>query len=309
MPPEKIASFDETDTISSISLSRGSPFAAYWELTKPRLSMMAVITALLGFLAGSSGDVVALLSVFFGTALAAGGAAALNQWWEREEDALMQRTADRPLPTGKLSPAATILFGTVLSMAGPAVVWLGANALAGVLTAVTIVTYVLLYTPLKKVSPWSTEIGAIPGALPPLIGWVAAEGSVGWVGIFLFAVLYVWQMPHFMAISWLYREDYARSGFRMLSLYDKTGRKVSSRAIIWAAPLIVLTALAWVQGAAGWLFLIGGTILSLGYLREAVRMFTATEKDKAARRLFFASIIFLPCYLILMVADRLLFTL
>lgn len=309
MPPEKIASFNDTETLPEITLSRRSPLAPYWELTKPRLSMMAVISALLGYLAASSGDTLTLISVFMGTALAAGGAAALNQWWEREEDAMMDRTADRPLPMGKLSPQATFVFGTALSIIGPAILWLGGNALAGVLTAVTVVTYVLLYTPLKKVTPWSTEMGAIPGALPPLIGWVAAEGSVGWVGLFLFAVLYVWQLPHFMAISWLYREDYARSGFRMLSLYDRTGRKVSSRAIIWAIPLIVLTVLAWLNNEAGWLFLIGGSILSYGYLREAVRMFTATDRDKPARRLFLASIIYLPCYLILMVVDRILFSL
>jgi protoheme IX farnesyltransferase len=309
MPPEKIASFNDTETLSEMSLSRWAPLAAYWELTKPRLSMMAVITALLGFLAASNGDAFTLLAVFAGTALAAGGAAALNQWWEREEDAQMHRTADRPLPMGKLSPQATIIFGSLLCLAGPAILWFGGNALAGVLTAVTVVTYVLLYTPLKKVTPWSTEIGAIPGALPPLIGWVAAEGSVGWVGLFLFAVLYVWQLPHFMAISWLYREDYARSGFRMLSLYDPTGTQVSLRAVIWAVPLLALTVLAWIGGESGWLFLIGGSLLSFGYLREAIRMLTATERDKPARRLFLASIIFLPCYLILMVADRILFSL
>ncbi|PXA03227.1 protoheme IX farnesyltransferase [Coraliomargarita sinensis] len=292
-----------------MSLSRWAPLAAYWELTKPRLSMMAVITALLGYLAASSGDALTLIAVFAGTALAAGGAAALNQWWERDEDALMHRTADRPLPMRKLSPQATFIFGAVLCLLGPAVLWFGGNALSGVLTAVTVVTYVLLYTPLKKVTPWSTEIGAIPGALPPLIGWVAAEGSIGWVGLFLFAVLYVWQLPHFMAISWLYREDYERSGFRMLSLYDKTGRVVSLRAVIWAVPLLVLTVLAWLTNESGWLFLVGGSLLSFGYLREAVRMLTATERDKPARRLFLASIIFLPCYLILMVADRILFSL
>jgi len=309
MPPEKIASFDESDPISSMSESCQNPMADYWELTKPRLSMMAVITALLGYLAASSPDVITLVSVFLGTALAAGGAAALNQWWEREEDAMMHRTADRPLPMGKVSPLGTIIFGSLLCIAGPAILWFGGNALSGVLTAVTVVTYVLLYTPMKKVTPWSTEIGAIPGALPPLIGWVAAEGSIGWVGLFLFAVLYVWQLPHFMAISWLFREDYERSGFRMLSLYDKTGRRVSLRAVIWAIPLLILTILAWLANESGWLFLIGGSLLSLGYLRESVRMFTAIDRDKPARRLFLASIIILPCYLILMVADRILFSL
>lgn len=292
-----------------MSLDRRLSLAAYWELTKPRLSMMAVITALLGFLAASNGDSLGLAAVFLGTALAAGGAAALNQWWERGEDALMERTADRPLPMRQLSPRASFIFGSVLCLLGPAIVWLGSNALAGVLTAVTVVTYVLLYTPLKKVTPWSTEIGAIPGALPPLIGWVAAEGAIGWVGLFLFAVLYAWQLPHFMAISWLYREDYQRGGFQMLSLHDKTGRQVSWRAVIWAVPLLALTVLAWVANESGWLFLVGGSLLCLGYLREAVRMLRATQRNQPARRLFFASIIFLPCYLILMVADRVLFAL
>ncbi|MFU8847890.1 MAG: heme o synthase [Opitutales bacterium] len=309
MPPEKIASFHDAESVSGMSLDRRLSLAAYWELTKPRLSMMAVITALLGFLAASNGDSLGLAAVFLGTALAAGGAAALNQWWERGEDALMERTADRPLPMRQLSPRASFIFGSVLCLLGPAIVWLGSNALAGVLTAVTVVTYVLLYTPLKKVTPWSTEIGAIPGALPPLIGWVAAEGAIGWVGLFLFAVLYAWQLPHFMAISWLYREDYQRGGFQMLSLHDKTGRQVSWRAVIWAVPLLALTVLAWVANESGWLFLVGGSLLCLGYLREAVRMLRATQRNQPARRLFFASIIFLPCYLILMVADRVLFAL
>lgn len=309
MPPEKIASFHDAESVSGLSVGQRISLAAYWELTKPRLSMMAVITALLGFLAASNGDSLGLAAVFLGTALAAGGAAALNQWWERREDALMERTADRPLPKRQLSPKASVIFGSTLCLLGPAIVWLGSNALAGVLTAVTVVTYVLLYTPLKKVTPWSTEVGAIPGALPPLIGWVAAEGSIGWVGLFLFAVLYAWQLPHFMAISWLYREDYRRGGFQMLSLHDKTGQQVSLRAVIWATPLLALTVLAWVANESGWLFLIGGSLLCLGYLREAWRMLKATERDQPARRLFFASIIFLPCYLILMVADRVLFTL
>ena len=309
MPPEKLASFDESSQISGISLDRKVQLTAYWELTKPRLSMMSVITALLGHLAVGSSDAISLLSVFFGTALAAGGAAALNMWWERAEDSNMNRTADRPLPLGQVSAQGTLIFGLILSFAGPTILWVGSNALAGVLTAVTIVTYVLLYTPLKKVTAWSTEIGAFPGALPPLIGWVAAADSIGWVGLFLFAVLYVWQMPHFMAISWLYREDYSRGGFRMLSCEDESGTKVSLRAVIWAAPLIPLTVMAWAFGGCGWLFLVIGLALSFGYMKEAVGMMRADERNKPAKRLFFASIIFLPAYLLIMVVDRILFAL
>jgi protoheme IX farnesyltransferase len=309
MPPQKIASFDDSGRISGLSLDRRVQLAAYWELTKPRLSMMAVISALLGYLAVGTIKTGSLLAVFFGTALAAGGAAALNMWWEREEDAAMNRTADRPLPMGQISPQATLIFGILLSVAGPSILWFGGNALAGALTAITIVTYVLLYTPLKKVTPWSTEIGAFPGALPPLIGWVAAADSIGWVGLFLFAVLYVWQLPHFMAISWLYREDYARSGFRMLSCEDEKGVRVSRKAVIWAVALLALTILAWAVGECGWLFLIVGSLLSIAYLKEAVGMLRARERDKPAKRLFFASIIFLPAYLLLMVVDRILFSL
>lgn len=307
MPPEKLASFDESTHITEIGSPRKLQLNAYWELTKPRLSMMSVITALLGYLAVGTGDATSLISVFFGTALAAGGAAALNMWWEREEDANMHRTSDRPLPKEQVSANATLVFGILLSLAGPTILWLGSNALAGVLTAVTIVTYVLLYTPLKKVTPWSTEIGAFPGALPPLIGWVAGADSIGWVGLFLFAVLYVWQIPHFMAISWLYKEDYARSGFRMLSCEDESGSRVSVRAIIWAAPLVALTVMAWAVGECGWLFLIIGTLLSLAYMKEAIGMHLAQERNKPAKRLFFASIIFLPAYLLLMVVDRIIF--
>jgi protoheme IX farnesyltransferase len=309
MPPEKTAPFGESHHLESVLSFRKASLSAYWELTKPRLSMMAVTSALLGYLAAGYTDIVSFLSVFFGTAFAAGGAAALNMWWEREEDAMMHRTADRPLPQGELSPQATLSFGIVLSVVGPAVLWVGSNALAGVLTAVTILTYVLIYTPLKKVTSWSTEIGALPGALPPLIGWVAAANSVGWMGLFLFAVLYAWQMPHFMAISWLYREDYRKGGFRMLSVEDPTGKRVSRRAIIWAAPLLALTIMDWSIGECGWLFLVGGSALSLVYLKAALAMHADSERSKPARRLFITSIIFLPSYLILMVVDRILFSL
>ncbi len=199
----------------------------FYELTKPRLSFMSVVTAVAGYLSADPiRDFSVLFSLLVGTSLAAGGAAVLNQWLEREADAKMVRTKDRAIPAGRITPIHAFIYGMGLSILGCWLLYKGANLLACTLTAATIASYVLLYTPLKRFTTWNTLVGAIPGALPPLIGWAAAEGRISTLGWILFAILFLWQMPHFFAIAWTHRKDYAQGGFVMLSNADSTGQKV-----------------------------------------------------------------------------------
>ena len=209
------SSFTDSDE-SAVSLRKH--IEDFYELTKPRLSFLSVLTAIVGYLsANPTRDLSVLLSLLFGTSLAAGGAAVLNQWMERDADAKMVRTRERAIAAGRVQPLHAFIYGSILSALGCFLLFIGANALAGTLTAVTVVTYILLYTPLKRLTTWNTLVGAIPGALPPLIGWAAATGKIDLLGWVLFAILFLWQMPHFFAIAWTYRKDYAQGGFVMLS--------------------------------------------------------------------------------------------
>ncbi|MFP4283423.1 MAG: heme o synthase [Opitutales bacterium] len=295
-------------TASTLPLSRSTSragLADYWELTKPRLSLMNVITAALGyFAAGPEISLTVLLSLLAGTALAAFGAGALNMWWERHEDALMARTADRPIPAGRVSPRAALVFGLVLSVSGVAWLALGVNFWASVLTAATVLLYLLAYTPLKKVSPWATELGAIPGALPPLIGWVAAGAGFSGLGWILFAFLFAWQIPHFMAICWVARVDYARGGFAMLSRHDPTGQRVARKAFVWTLLMVAISFLPLGASGLGPLFVVATAALGAWVLRAAWTFWREAERDLAGRRLFLATIAYLPAYLMVLVVDR-----
>ena len=203
----------QSNTHSQAKRTGKGKLNAYYELTKPRLSMLSVFTATVGYLvARPDFELLLLLALVAGTALAAGSAAALNQWIEREIDARMKRTRSRPLPSGQTEPKEALIYGLILGLAGCLLLWIGVNTLAALLALATLLSYLLLYTPLKQKGPWSTEIGTIPGALPPLIGWAAAEGQITPLGWILFALLITWQMPHFMAIAWLFREDYKQAG-------------------------------------------------------------------------------------------------
>jgi heme o synthase len=297
-----------SSSVTTLAPSRAhgrTRWADYWELTKPRLSLMNVITAALGyFAAGPQLSVTILGSLLVGTALAAFGAGALNMWWERAEDARMARTADRPVAAGRVSPAAALLFGLALSVTGVALLALGVNFWASALTAATVLLYLLAYTPLKKVTPWATEVGAVPGALPPLIGWVAAGAGFSALGWGLFAILFAWQIPHFMAICWTARKDYAEGGFEMLSKRDPSGRRVARKAFIWTVLLVLLSFLPLGAEGLGWLFAVGSALLGLYLLRPAWDFWRATERDPAGRRLFFATIAYLPAYLMVLVVDR-----
>ncbi|MEN8662649.1 MAG: heme o synthase [Lentimonas sp.] len=276
----------------------------FYELTKPRLSFLSVLTAVVGYLAADpSRNFSVLISLLIGTSFAAGGAAVLNQWLEREADAKMVRTQDRPIPAGRVNPVHAFIYGMCLSVLGCYILYAGANLLAGTLTAATIVSYVLLYTPLKRLTTWNTLIGAIPGALPPLIGWAAAEGRISTLGWILFAILFLWQMPHFFAIAWTHRKDYAQGGFVMLSNADANGRKVAVQALIFCLALVVSTLLPSILGYASWIYGSIAAIAGIYILRPSIAFLNESKRDVAARKLFFASIFYLPALLFPLVLD------
>lgn len=280
----------------------------FYELTKPRLSFLSVVTAVVGYLsADPSKDAVVLLSMLVGTTLAAGGAGVLNQWLEREADANMVRTKERPIPAGRVSPAEALFFGLLLSIGGCSLLYFGTNPLAALLTAGTVASYVLLYTPLKRLTTWNTVVGALPGALPPLIGWSAAEGSIGTLGWILFLILFLWQLPHFFAIAWTHRKDYAQGGFVMLSNADETGRKVAVQSFLFSIALVFCTLLPALLGFASWIYGVFALGMGLYLLRPAAAFMRPENRDQGARKLFIASICYLPALLVPLVVDLWLF--
>ncbi len=281
--------------------SRAADFA---ELAKPRITSLVLVTAAVGFAVGSRGrfDSLAFLVFMAGTALLCGGASALNHYMERGTDALMERTRRRPIPAGRLRPEEALLFGLGLSAAGLALLAF-VNALTLALGAASLLSYVLAYTPLKRVSSLCTVVGAVPGALPPLMGWAAARGSLGAAGWGLFAILFLWQLPHFLAIGWLYREDYARGGFPMLAVTDQDGASTGRQAVLYATALLPVTLAAGLLAAAGAGYLWGALVLGLAFLACAAA-FAWKRTVGAARRLFLASVLYLPLLLGLMVFDR-----
>lgn len=275
------------------------------ELFKARLTSLVLLTTLVGFYLGQRGGMnwLLLVNTLMGTGLLACGAAALNQYLERDFDALMERTADRPLPAGLIQPQTVVVLGGVISVAG--LLWLafGANLLTAVLGAVTLISYLFIYTPLKRKTTLNTAIGAIPGALPPLMGWTAARGDLSIEGWALFAILFFWQLPHFLAIAWMYREDYARGGFVMLPLVDRDGARTGRSAVSHTLGLLPVSLSPFVFQVSGVLYLFGALLLGLVFLWCALRF--ARQLDRlSARRLFFASILYLPLLLGLMVFDK-----
>ncbi len=284
----------------------------YLELTKPRLSLMSVITAMIGYLAAvpySYMDWGRTVLVVLGTALCAGGVAALNQWMERDTDALMQRTADRPLPRGFLAPGSAFVFGWLLCIAGLAVLFKLVNGMSAFLALATIVAYLALYTPAKRWSRWNTEIGAISGALPPMIGWAAAGRTNPGLGWALFALLYAWQMPHFFALAWTYRKDYAAAGMPMASVEDPTGTAVSRRAFVWTGLMVAAALWPTLLGYCTWYYFVFSLVLGLWVLRSAFYFLDEKRRETEARRLFLISIGYLPLQLGLLVGDRMIFQL
>lgn len=289
----------------SVSLEHRSTFAVFADLVKARLTGLVVITTLVGFYAGCTSpvDYWKMLHAVLGTALVACGAAALNQWMERDQDARMRRTENRPLPSGRLTPDTVLMIGASLSAVGLLDLLFAVNKLTAFLGAATLASYVFVYTPLKRITTLNTLIGAIPGAIPPLMGWTAARGEVSAAGWSLFAILFVWQLPHFMAIAWLYREDYARGGFKMLPIVDPDGRKTAAQAVCHSLGLIPVSLFPALLGVAGIVYFAGALILGVAFLIFAIQ-FSRVLSPERARRLFIASIVYLPVLLGLLVIDK-----
>ena len=275
----------------------------FLELIKARLTLMVLITATMGFhLAAGAVDWALLFHTLFGTGLLAGGAATLNQYLEKDLDAKMPRTANRPIPEGRIEPETVLLMGGALSAAGLVYLAIQANLLTTVIGAVTLVSYIAVYTPLKQVTPLNTVVGAVPGALPPLMGWTAAGGQITEKGLALVAILYLWQLPHFFAIAWIYRDQYVKAGFVMLSLDDESGKRTSQQAVIYAITLIPFSVLPYVFGMTGITYFFGAIILSGIYLVYSVYFYRVLT-ESSARKLFIYSIIYLPLLLGLMFFD------
>jgi protoheme IX farnesyltransferase len=288
-----------------------SPVRDFVELTKPRITSMVVLTAAVGFWLGAERPVpwLLLLHTMIGTALLSSGASALNQVLEQETDARMRRTANRPLPSGRLGRLPALAFGVVLSVLGMAWLILGVNMLTAVLGALTLALYVFVYTPMKRRSSLATLVGAVPGAMPPMMGATGATGTLDWLAWTLFGILFLWQMPHFLAIAWLYRSDYARGGFPLLTLGDprevwNPGDRTARQMVLYAAALLPVSVLPSIFGVAGAWYLVGALLLGLVFLGFSFA-FGFAQNARSARRLLLVSVLYLPAILFLMVADRL----
>jgi len=290
------------DGTLSLAHSRARDFIL---LGKPELTLLGVLTALggatLGRAEGSS--YVTLFWTFVGTLLVGAGAGALNMVLERKYDAAMKRTEGRPLPSGRVTVAEAAVFGIACSLAGVATLGLFTTATATLLSVITLATYLLLYTPLKRVTPVATIVGGVPGALPPVIGWAATTGGIGLEGWGLFAILFFWQMPHFLSLSWVYRRDYARAGYRLLAVLDPEGRAVTRQILIFTAALIPASVFPTYIGLCGVYYFAGALLLSIALLVATVR-WVRPLTGSSARRVFFASLFYLPTLVFLMILDR-----
>jgi heme o synthase len=279
--------------------------AHYVELAKPRVVAMVLLTTLVGLYLGAPGNIglVLALNVFAGTALAAGGTLALNEYIERDGDAKMARTCHRPLPSGRLHALEALAFGMVATAGGCAYLWVAANPLCSLLTALTAFLYLCVYTPLKRVSWVCHMVGAIPGALPPVAGWAAARGVLGTEPMLLFAIMFLWQLPHSLSIARLYRKDYALAGMRLLPADDHLSDNVN-RVIVAACMVLLLVGMApALMGFAGIVYLVVAALLGAMLLFYALRLMRAPAAA-AARRLMFASLIYLPAVFLLLVLDK-----
>ncbi|MFQ5571292.1 MAG: heme o synthase [Rhodothermales bacterium] len=278
----------------------------YWDLTKPEITFLVTLSSLAGFLLGSPEDVNGWLLGYtlIGTALSSGGGAVLNHYLERHLDALMRRTAHRPLPAGRLSPRVALPFGLVLIVTGIATILLLVNLLTAVLAALTVALYLLVYTPLKQTTKYNTFVGSIPGALPALGGWTAATGTLGLGGWTLFAILVLWQMPHFLSLAWIYRKDYARAGYRMLPVVEPDGVSTARQTLLFTLLLVLVSTLPTVVGVTGWVYLAGALVLSVRFLLPAYAFYRSrTTHD--ARRVLIGSILYIPLLVVLIFVDRL----
>jgi protoheme IX farnesyltransferase len=279
--------------------------ADYVMLAKPRLNVLVVVTALAGYYMGVIGPAHTwlLVHMLVGTTLVASGSAVVNQLLEIEADGMMRRTRARPLPSGRLTPVAARVFATILSVVGVVQLALGVNLLAAGIALATLLTYTAFYTPLKKRSSLATVVGGVPGALPPMIGWAAARNNLSAEAWVLFGIVFLWQMPHFLAIAWMYREDYKRAGFPLLPIVEPDGVSTGRQALLYAAALLPVSLAPTAVAMAGVVYLSGAALLGLAFTWLAFR-FSRTRSTPDARKLFFGSIIYLPLLWILMLTDR-----
>jgi len=292
-------------TLRSTDFTLSDRAGAYVALTKPDVSFLVLMTTGAGFYMGERGPVdwLKLLHTVFGTMMIAAGTAALNHYIERESDRQMRRTASRPLPIGLLQPAEALRFGVTLALAGAADLWLVGGRMTSLLGVITCLSYLLAYTPLKKRTVWATFVGAFPGAIPPMIGWVGASGHLDKGAWLLFLILFFWQFPHFHAISWMYREDYARAGIQMLPVVDRDGTRTFRQIIITAGMLVGVSVLPAVMGVAGVLYFFGALVVSTALVQ--VCLWAAAEKSNVrAKWLMHATIIHIPILLGLMIYDK-----
>ena len=292
-------------TARTTEMALSSRANAYVALTKPDVSFLVLMTTAAGYYMGARGPVgwLHMIQTVFATMLIAAGTAALNHYIERESDRYMRRTASRPLPSGVLQPHEALWFGVVLSVAGALDLYFTAGALAAGLGVATCLSYLLAYTPLKKRTVWATFVGAFPGAIPPMIGWVAATGSLDRGAWLLFAILFFWQFPHFHAIAWMYREDYARAGILMLPVVDKQGTRTFRQIILTAAALVGFSLLPAIVGLAGVLYFFGALVVSVALLQ--VCLWAASAKTNVrAKWLMHATVLHIPLLLGLMVYDK-----
>lgn len=277
----------------------------YFDLSKPGIGFYSLITTFAAFWMASSGkiDLVLLFHTIVATGLVTAGGGALNQVIEIEADSEMRRTEKRPLPAGRVSVLSGLIFGVITSIIGTAYLLIAVNPLTALLAIGTLAGYLFIYTPSKKITSLSTVIGAFPGAIPILIGWVAVTGSIDLRGWTLFAILFLWQIPHFLAIAWMYRKDYARAGFPMLTVIEPEGISAAHQSVIYLVVLVPISLYPTVLGLTGYIYFAGAFILGIGYLLSGV-MVAIKRTNTAAKQMLFASIIYLPVLLVLMVIDK-----
>jgi len=288
----------------AVDIDVRSRLSAFLALTKPRIAVMVLVTVATGYILGANGSssIGRLLLTLLGTGLVAGGASVWNQVLERDRDARMRRTANRPLPTGRVTLAEAVAFGLALGLVGVAILALGVNTLSAGVAATTFILYVGVYTPLKSITTLNTAIGAIPGALPPVIGWAAATGRLGIEPWALFLIVFLWQFPHFLAIAWIYRDDYARGGLKMLPNVDPRGVMTGRQAVYHALILVPVGLIPATIGLGGRWYFAGALALGVFYLYHAVR-FWLDVNDRSARKLLRASVLYLPAVLLLLLLN------
>ena len=277
----------------------------YFDLSKPGIGFYSVITTFAAFWLATSGpvDYVLLLHTLLATGLVTAGGGALNQVMEIREDSEMRRTEKRPLPAGRVSANSALAFGVATSILGTLYLLLAVNALSALLAIGTLAGYLFIYTPSKKLTSLSTIIGAFPGAIPILIGWVAVTGSIDLRGWTLFVILFLWQIPHFLAIAWMYRKDYARAGFPMLTVIEPEGLSAAHQSVIYLVVLVPISLYPTILHLTGSIYFIGALVLGLGFLASGV-MVAIKRTNTAARQMLFASIIYLPVLIVLMIIDK-----